>query len=160
MSIDFESKPVYNDDDKYIKTKVKTFEDNINSSFHNKKVPKERISCKFLSIIMLDFVVKSDEKYYPPIFLEECKYAQEKIKFENYIDEESVTLMMMKQNLIMIMINMTNINFLQNTSFISQIRTIHYVNCIIFTHIPKMNSVCISFNINNSNIIKTHSFLH
>ena len=30
----------------------------------------------------------SDEKYYPQTFLEECKYGQEKIKFENYIDEE------------------------------------------------------------------------
>ena len=74
---------------------------------------------------MPDSVVKSDVKYYPPIFLEECKYVQEKLKFENYIDEELVTLMMMKQNLIMIMINMTNINFLQNTSFISEVRTIH-----------------------------------
>ena len=37
---------------------------------------------------MLDSVVKSDEKYYPQTFLEECKYVQEKIKFENYINEE------------------------------------------------------------------------
>ena len=37
---------------------------------------------------MLDSVVKSDKKYYPQTFLEECKYVQEKIKFENYIDEE------------------------------------------------------------------------
>ena len=28
------------------------------------------------------------EKYYPQIFLEECKYVQEKIKTNNYIDEE------------------------------------------------------------------------
>ena len=37
---------------------------------------------------MLDSVIESDEKYYPQTFLEECKYAQEKIKLENYIDEE------------------------------------------------------------------------
>ena len=37
---------------------------------------------------MLDSVIKSDEKYYPQTFLEECKYVQEKIKLENYIDEE------------------------------------------------------------------------
>ena len=29
-----------------------------------------------------------DENSYPQIFLEECKYVQEKIKFENDIDEE------------------------------------------------------------------------
>ena len=36
---------------------------------------------------MLDSVIESNEKYYPQTFLE-CKYVQEKIKFENYIDEE------------------------------------------------------------------------
>ena len=51
-------------------------------------MPKEKVSCKLLSIIMLDSVVKSDEKYYPQIFLEEYKYVVEKIKFYNYIDEE------------------------------------------------------------------------
>ena len=51
-------------------------------------MPKEKVSCKLLSIIMLDSVVKSNEKYYPQIFLEEYKYVVEKIKFQNYIDEE------------------------------------------------------------------------
>ena len=37
---------------------------------------------------MLDSVIESDEKRYPQTFLEECKYVQEKIKFETYIDEE------------------------------------------------------------------------
>ena len=37
---------------------------------------------------MLDSVIESDEKYYPQKCLEECKYIQEKIKFENYIDKE------------------------------------------------------------------------
>ena len=37
---------------------------------------------------MLDSVIESDEKYYPQKFLEECKYVQEKIKFENHIYEE------------------------------------------------------------------------
>ena len=37
---------------------------------------------------MLDSVTESDEKYYPQIFLEECKYVQEKIKTKNYIGIE------------------------------------------------------------------------
>ena len=88
MRIDFESKPTYGYDDKYIKTKIKTYADIIITNFHNKKMPKEKVPCKCLSIIMLDSVIESDEKYYPQTFLEECKYVQEKIKFENYIDEE------------------------------------------------------------------------
>ena len=35
MKIDFESKPVYGDDDKYIKTKIKTYEKSIIRNFHN-----------------------------------------------------------------------------------------------------------------------------
>ena len=37
---------------------------------------------------MLDSVIESNEQYYTQTFLEECKYVQEKIKFESYIDEE------------------------------------------------------------------------
>ena len=88
MRIDFESKPTYGYDDKYIKTKIKTYADIIITNFHNKKMPKEKAPCKCLSIIMLDSVIKANKKYYPQTFLEECKYIQEKIKFENYIDEE------------------------------------------------------------------------
>ena len=89
MSIDFNSKITYgDDDDKCRKAKIKTYADIIITNFHNKKMPKEKVPCKCLSIIMLDSVIESDEKYYPQTFLEECKYVQEKIKFENYIDEE------------------------------------------------------------------------
>ena len=88
MSIDFESKPFYgDDDDKYIKTKKRTFEDSIITNFHYKKMPKEKVPCKCLSIIMLDSVLKAYEMYDPPTFLGEYKYEQEKIKTRNYIDE-------------------------------------------------------------------------
>ena len=51
-------------------------------------MPKEKWPCKFLSIIMLDSVIKANKKYCPQTFLEECKYVQENIKTENYIDED------------------------------------------------------------------------
>ena len=51
-------------------------------------MPKEKAPCKCLSIIMLDSVIKVNKKYYPQTLLEECKYAQEKIKTENHIDED------------------------------------------------------------------------
>ena len=92
MEIDFNTKTTYGDDDKYIKTKIKTYEDNITTNFYNKKgskkVPEEKIPHKCLSIIILDSVIYAYEKYYPQIFLEECKYAKENIKTKNYIDKE------------------------------------------------------------------------
>ena len=41
MSIDFDSKPTYGDDDKYIKTKIKTYEDSVTTKFYNKKGSKK-----------------------------------------------------------------------------------------------------------------------
>ena len=83
MRIDFETKPVYGDDDRYIKTKIKIYADNMNMNFHYKKMPKGKSSCKCLSIIMLGSVIRENKKYYPQTFLEECKHVQEKIKTEN-----------------------------------------------------------------------------
>ena len=88
MKIDFESKPVYGDDDKYIKTKIKIYAGSMITNFHNKEMPKEKAPCKCLSIIMLDSVIKANKKYYPQTLLEECKYVQEKIKTENHIDDD------------------------------------------------------------------------
>ena len=92
MIIDFDSKPNYGDDGKYIKTKIKTYEDNIITDFYNKKgskkVPEEKVPHKFFSIIILDSILYAYEKYHPQIFLEECKYAKENIKTKNYIDKE------------------------------------------------------------------------
>ena len=36
---------------------------------------------------MIDLVIKTNKKYYPQTFLEECKYMQEKMKIENYMNE-------------------------------------------------------------------------
>ena len=88
MRIDFESKPVYGDDDKYIKTKIKIYAGSMITNFHNKKMPKEKAPCKCLSIIILDSIIKANKKYYPQTLLEECKYVQEKIKIENLVDDD------------------------------------------------------------------------
>ena len=87
MRINFESKPVYGDDYKYIKTKIKIYADSMVANFHNTKMTKEKTPCKCLSIIMIDSVIKANKKYYPQTFLEERKYVQEKTKIENHIDE-------------------------------------------------------------------------
>ena len=42
MKIDFEGKPVYGDNDKYIKTKIKIYEKSIITNFHNRKIPKKK----------------------------------------------------------------------------------------------------------------------
>ena len=58
---------------------------------------------------MLDSVINVKKKYYPQTILEECKYDVKRIKIENLIDDDlkKVTLMM-KQILILIIMNLTN----------------------------------------------------
>ena len=92
MKIDFNAKTTYGDDDKYIKTEIKTYKDSIITNIYNnngsKKIPEEKVPHKCLPIIILDSIIYAFEKYYPQIFLEECKYAKENIKAKNCIDEE------------------------------------------------------------------------
>ena len=80
------------DDDKYIKTKIKTYKDGTTTIFYNKigykKVPKEKVPYKCLSIIILDSVLYAYEKYHQQIFLEECKYMRKNVKTKNYINME------------------------------------------------------------------------
>ena len=44
LKIDFESKPVYGNDEKYIKTKIKIYADNI-TNFHNEKITSTYNKC-------------------------------------------------------------------------------------------------------------------
>ena len=64
MNIGFDSEPVYGDNDKYIKAKVKSYEDKINTNFQRKTIPEEYTSYKCLSFLMLDRVIRLNEKYY------------------------------------------------------------------------------------------------
>ena len=41
-----------------------------------------------MSLIMLDSIVKVGKKYYPQVFLEECKYVKRKNKMVNYINDD------------------------------------------------------------------------
>ena len=42
MNIELDSEPVYGDNDKYIKTKIKMYEDRVNTNFQGKKVPEQK----------------------------------------------------------------------------------------------------------------------
>ena len=42
MNMNFESRPVYGDDDKYIKTKIKIYADSIITNFHKNKIPQKK----------------------------------------------------------------------------------------------------------------------
>ena len=71
LNVKFHSPPIY--DGKYIKTKVKTFNNLINTLFSGDEIPKERIHYVCISEIYIDSVLRRDKKNYPQVYLEQCK---------------------------------------------------------------------------------------
>ena len=60
-----------------------------NYKFSRQKMKKENESYKCLSLIMLEFVIKvQNKKYNPQTLLEECKYEIKKKKMENLINDD------------------------------------------------------------------------
>ena len=88
LNVKFESKPVYGEDDNYIKTKIKSYKDKINTNFEGKKGPKENSSHKCLLIITLESIIKANKKYYPQILLDECRYEVKNKKVGNLINDD------------------------------------------------------------------------
>ena len=84
-----DSEPIYGD--KYIKTKIRSYSNDIRTNFHGegntRKVLKESCSYKCLPLIALDSVIKMGKKYYTQTLLEECKYKVTKKKMEDLITE-------------------------------------------------------------------------
>ena len=79
MNTKFDSEPVYGDNDKYIKIKIKLYGDKINTNFQDKKIPKENASYKCQSLTVLDSVIRANKK---------CKHEIKKNKMENLINDD------------------------------------------------------------------------
>ena len=88
MNVKFDSEPVYVNSDKYVKAKIKSYGDKINTNFQGRKVPKENASYKCLALIILDSVIRANKKYNPQTLLEECKYEIKKNKMKNNINDD------------------------------------------------------------------------
>ena len=72
LNTKFDSVPVYGDNNKYIKTKIKLYGDKTNTNFQGKKYQKKMHHISGLSLIMLDSVIRTNKKYYLQTLLEKC----------------------------------------------------------------------------------------
>ena len=64
MNKEFDCGPGYDDNDKYVKTKIKSYRDKMNTNFRGKKELKENTSYKCFSLIMLDSVIRLNKPYH------------------------------------------------------------------------------------------------
>ena len=86
LNVKFHSQPIY--DDKYIKTKVKTFNSMINTLFSGNEIPKEGNHYICIAAICIDSVLRVNKKHFPQVYLEQCKYKIKRRKPADFIDVE------------------------------------------------------------------------
>ena len=86
LNIKFHSQPIY--DNKYLKTKVREFDGSIKTNFLGNNVPKENTYYTCIACITIDSVIKMNNKNYPQVYLEECKYKAKKINTPRFINTE------------------------------------------------------------------------
>ena len=65
LNVKFHGQPIY--DEKYIKTKVKTFDSIINTLFSDNEIPKERNHYICIAAICTDSVLRVDKRNYPQV---------------------------------------------------------------------------------------------
>ena len=82
----FDSGHVYNEN--YLKAKVKSDNGKINTNFYNNKILEKGSHCICLSTILIDFVSRTGENYYPQLFLEECKFVVKEKKILEYMTDD------------------------------------------------------------------------
>ena len=86
LKIKFHSLPVY--DKKYLKTKVREYDGVIKTNFLNNGIPKENMHYTCIACITIDSLMKMGKKYFPQVYLEECKYEIKKIQMSRFINAE------------------------------------------------------------------------
>ena len=75
--------------EKYIKTKIKIYNDKVYTNFQDNKIPKDNEYFACQSAILLDSIfVNSNKECYPQIFLEECKYIIKDKTIVNTINKD------------------------------------------------------------------------
>ena len=82
----FRSEPVY--EYKYLRTKVREFDGAIKTNFLGNGVPKENMYYTCIACITIDSIMRMDKKYFPQVYLEECKYKVKKIQISRFIKAE------------------------------------------------------------------------
>ena len=77
--------PVY--DDRYIKTKIRTFGNKVYTNFCGLTVPEDDIQCGSFTIFSIDSLLVYNKKYYLQVYLGNCAYEIVNKQITDYLDE-------------------------------------------------------------------------
>ena len=76
---------VYND--RYIKTKIRTYGDKVYANFRVLNAPKDDIECKSFKVISIDSLLVYKNKYYLQVYLDNCVYKIVNKQMTYYLDD-------------------------------------------------------------------------
>ena len=60
----------------------------IKTKFLGNGVPKENMHYTCIAYVTIDSIMRMDKKYFPQVYLEECKYKIKKIQMSRFINAE------------------------------------------------------------------------
>ena len=61
-------------DDRYIKTKIRTYADKVYANFRGVNMPEDDIECGSFTVISIDSLLVYNKKYYLQVYLDNCAY--------------------------------------------------------------------------------------
>ena len=84
-NIKLDALPVY--DDRYIKTKVRTYGNKLYTNFRGLNVPKNDLECESFTVFSIDFLPVYENKYYLQVYLDTCVYKTVNKQKTDYLHE-------------------------------------------------------------------------
>ena len=84
-NLELHALPVY--DDRYIKTKIRKYGDKVYTNFCGLNVPEDNIEYESFTVISTDSLLVYENKYYLPVYLDDCAYKTVNKEMTDYLDE-------------------------------------------------------------------------
>ena len=78
--------PVY--DDRYIKTKIKTYGDKVYNGFRDLNVSEDDTECESFTVISIYSLLVYENKYYLQVYLDNCAYKFVNKQMTDYLDDD------------------------------------------------------------------------
>ena len=96
LSIKFHSEPIY--EQKYLRIKVREYDGVIKTNFLGNDVLKENMHYTCIAWATIDSVMKTNKKYFPKVYLEECKYKIKKMQISRFKNTNQIQNHIQKQS--------------------------------------------------------------
>ena len=85
-NVELNTLPVY--DDRYIETKIRTYDDKVYTNFSGLNLPQDEIECESCTVISIDSLLVYESKCCMQVYLDNCTYKIVNKQMTDYLDED------------------------------------------------------------------------